>query len=118
LPGNGQQRLPRLDHLRQAAEQTPGVRVLRVAHHIGGEALFHHRAGVHHIHPVAELRHQRHVVGDQQDGSAFLPGLFAQQQQHLALYGHVQRGGGFVGNQQLRFAGERQGNHYPLAHAP
>ncbi|MNN48214.1 hypothetical protein D3C81_1626820 [compost metagenome] len=56
-------------------------------------------------------------MGDEQDGGAPLPSFFSQQQQHLTLYGHVEGGGRLVGNQQLRFAGERQRDHYPLAHA-
>ena len=31
--------------------------------------------------------------------------------------GHVERRGGFVGDDQTRLAGQRHGNHHPLAHA-
>jgi len=33
---------------------------------------------------------------------------------NLALHGHVQRGGRFVGNQQLGFAGDGNGDHHAL----
>ena len=38
-----------------------------------------------------------------------------EQLQDLALHRHIQRGGWFVGDQQLRFAGQGHGNHHPLA---
>nr|GEY81223.1 oligopeptide abc transporter, putative [Tanacetum cinerariifolium] len=117
LTGDGHQILPWLDLLRQTTEQPSGVRVLRVGHDLRRDALLHHRAGVHHVDPVAELRHQCHVMGDQQDRRTACPRFLAKQQQDLSLHGHVERRGGFVGNQQLRIAGERQGDHYPLAHA-
>ena len=41
----------------------------------------------------------------------------AQQREDLRLHRHVERGGGFVGDQQLRFAGQRHGDHRPLTHA-
>jgi hypothetical protein len=41
----------------------------------------------------------------------------AHQLQDLGLDGDVQRGGRFVGDQQLRLAGQRHGDHHALAHA-
>jgi hypothetical protein len=41
----------------------------------------------------------------------------ADQLQDLRLDGDVQRGGGFVGDQQRRLAGQRHGDHHALAHA-
>ncbi|UGA37136.1 hypothetical protein JOS77_23880 [Chromobacterium haemolyticum] len=49
--------------------------------------------------------------------STAMPCFFLQvrdQLQDLLLDGHVQRGGGFVGNQQLGFAGDRHRDHHPL----
>ena len=40
-----------------------------------------------------------------------------EQPQHLRLDGHVQRRGRLVGEQQRRLAGQRDGDHHPLAHA-
>ncbi|MNN95223.1 hypothetical protein D3C81_2139930 [compost metagenome] len=37
-----------------------------------------------------------------------------QQGQHLCLCGDVQRGCGFIGDQELRITGQRHGNHHPL----
>ena len=40
-----------------------------------------------------------------------------QQVEDLRLDGHVERRGRLVGDQQLRVAGDRHGDHHPLAHA-
>ena len=37
------------------------------------------------------------------------------QVEHLALHGHVERGGGLVGDQQVGPAGQRDGDHHALA---
>ncbi|MNQ20545.1 hypothetical protein D3C85_336380 [compost metagenome] len=54
-------------------------------------------------------------MADQQQrhAQALLQGF--EQQQDLALHGHVERGGRFVGDQQLRFAGQGHGDHHPLS---
>jgi hypothetical protein len=54
-------------------------------------------------------------VTDQQQrhAQALLQGF--EQQQDLALHGHVQRRGGLVGDQQFRLAGQGHGDHHPLA---
>ena len=72
-------------------------------------------AGPHHAHALGDAAHQIEVVADQQQrhAQALLQGF--EQQQDLALHGHVQRGGGFVGDQQFRLAGQGHGDHHPLA---
>ena len=42
---------------------------------------------------------------------------FAQQREDLRLYRHIQRGRGFVGDEQLRTSQQRHGDHHPLAFA-
>ena len=61
-------------------------------------ALLHHVAAAHDGHTLAGLRHHAQVMGDQDD--AHVTGLLQilQQVQNLCLNGHVQRGGGLVGN--------------------
>jgi len=54
-------------------------------------------------------------VADQQQGHAVLGDELADQVQHLALDGHVQRGGGLVGHQQVGAAGQRDGDDHALA---
>ena len=43
--------------------------------------------------------------------------LLAEQVEDLGLHGHVERGGGLVGEQQRGAAGEGDGDHHALAHA-
>ena len=42
---------------------------------------------------------------------------FAHQLDDLRLHGHVERGGRLVGDQEIRPAGERDGDHHALPHA-
>ena len=74
-------------------------------------------ARVHHHHAVGVLGDQAHVVGDQDHCGAQLFLQLPHQVQQLRLYGHVQRGGGFVGQDDLRIAGQGHRDHHPLAHA-
>ncbi len=57
------------------------------------------------------------VVGDHQDSHAELFLKFGNKFQYLRLYGDVERGGGFVRDQQFRVAAQRHSDHHPLAHA-
>jgi len=74
-------------------------------------------AAVHDRHAVAGLRHYAQIVGDHDDGDAQLLTQLRQQPQDLHLHRNVQRGGRFVGDQNLRLARQRHGDHRPLAHA-
>ena len=85
-----------------------------------GEDLFripalHRLAALHDHDIVGHLAHDAEVVGDEQHGHAELGLQFLQQLQDLRLNGHVQRGGRFVGDQQVRVVGERHGDHHALA---
>ena len=80
-------------------------------------ALLDDPPGVHHRDPVDDLSHDSEVVRDQHDRHAQFLLQVAQQQQDLRLDGDVERGRGLVGDQDLRAAGERDGNHDPLAHS-
>ena len=51
------------------------------------------------------------------DGRAHPALEVAHQLQDLRLDGDVERGGRLIGDQQLRIAGQRDGDHDPLAHA-
>ena len=82
-------------------------------HHI---RLLHNPPGVHHRHPVAHPRHNAKIVGDKDDGRPRLRLNVLQQPQVLQLDGGVQRGGGFVRNQQVGRAGDGYGAHHPLPH--
>ena len=99
------------------AHQPLGVGVLGVLVDFPGGAGFDNPAQVHHGHPVAHFGHGAQVVGDEEDGHAqlLLEGLH--QLQDLGLNGHVQGGGGFVGNQEAGLAHQGHGDQRALEHA-
>ena len=79
--------------------------------------LFHDLAGVHHHDALRGLRHHAHLVGDQHHRHAEARLHVEQQVEDLRLDGDVERRGRLVGDQQLRPAGQRHGDHHALAHA-
>ncbi len=102
---------------RHGGQQVAGIGLRRRAEQGRGRGLFHLAARLHHDHAVGHFGHDAHVVGDQDDRGAKLALQVAQQVQHLALNGHVQRGGGFVGDQHLGAQRQRHGDHHALPHA-
>ena len=70
---------------------------------------------LHHRHAVGKAAHQMQVVGDEQHGHAVALLQRGQQVQDLAAQAHVQRGGGFVGQQQLGLASQGHRDHGALA---
>ncbi len=66
---------------------------------------------------VGELGDHPEVVGDEDDRGAELLAQRPHQLEDLRLDRHVERGGRLVGDEQLRVAGERHGDHHALAHA-
>ncbi len=82
-----------------------------------GRGLLDLAAGIHHHHPVGDLRHHAEIVGDQHDGGADAPLEVAHQVEDLGLDRHVEGRCRLVGDQQFGRAGERDGDHHPLAHA-
>ena len=72
---------------------------------------------VHHQYPVAELLHQRNVVGDKENGEAapLLGSQGVQQLQNFLLHRHIQRGGDLVADQKPGRDGQRPGDRRPLA---
>ncbi|KAG1217387.1 hypothetical protein G6F35_009204 [Rhizopus arrhizus] len=71
----------------------------------------------HHHHAVGNLGHHAHVVRDEQHGHADFALQVPDQVDDLGLDGDVQRGRGFIGDQQLRAARQGHGDHHALAHA-
>ena len=103
---------------RHGLEQAAGVGVGRTLEQLSDRCHLHDLAAVHHHGAVGNARHYAQIVGDVHDRHAQLVSQFAHQLQDLCLDGHVQRGGGLVGNQHLGVAGQGDGNHHALAHAP
>ena len=102
----------------QRVYQAPAVGLLRVAEKVIHRGPLDDLAPVHHRHLVGGVAHHPHVVGDQQHRQLAGDGQFPHQAQHLFLDGDVQGGGGLVGDQDIRFAGQRHGDHDPLLLAP
>ena len=82
---------------------------------LGNRRRLDHFAGVHHGHAVCDACHHTQVVGDEDHGGAELLLQFTNQPQNLRLNGHIQRRGGFIGNDEIRSAHQRHGNHHALA---
>ena len=99
-----------------AAQQRHRARMTWRADQRGHRAFFDDAACVHHRDAVGDLDGSADVVRDEDDREAELA-LQLAQQQGLDLHGRVQRRGRLVGQQQLRLAGERQGDHRALPHA-
>ena len=72
--------------------------------------------GIHHEDAPAELGHHAEIVGDQDHGRAGALLQLPHQLQDLGLDRHVEGRGRLVGDEQLRPAGERHGDHHALAH--
>ena len=98
-------------------QQRAGVGMARAGKDFFRSAFFHLVAAVHHQHAVGHLGHHAHVVRDEDHAHAHLVLQCAYQLQDLRLDGHVQRRGGFVGDQQRGLARQRHGDHHALAHA-
>ncbi len=59
-------------------------------------------AVLHDCYGIGQFFHNAEVMGNEQQSHVQLTLQFPQQLQDLRLDGNVQRGGGFIGNQQLR----------------
>src|SRR3546814_8394439 len=90
--------------------------MLRAIEDVAHRPLLDHAAGVHHHDPVAESGNDAEVVGDHDDGGAEIALQVGQQIEDLRLDGDVEGGGRLVGDQQVRLAEQRHGNHHALAH--
>ena len=93
------------------------IGMARVVKQLEDVGPLHSATRIHHHHLVAQLRHHPEIVGDEDDGHAGLGLQRLHQIQYLGLDGDIQRSGRLVTDQQIRLAGERHGDHHPLAHA-
>ena len=89
--------------------------MLRVVEHLIHGAGLHQRAAEHHRDAVGQVGDHAHVVGDQQDAGVQLVLQLAQQVKDLGLHRDIQGGGRLVGDDDLRVAGDRHGDHDALA---
>ena len=103
---------------RDALQQPARVRVARRFQDLPQRRHLDDVPGVHHRHPVAELRHHPQVVRNQDHRAGPLALQTLQQVDDLRLDRHVQRRGRLVGQQQRRFQRQRDGDDDPLLHPP
>ncbi len=101
---------------RDRAEQADGVRHPRPVVDLVHRARLDRLARVHDLHAVGETGDDTEVMGDHDDGGAgdLLGGL--EHLQDLGLDGHIQGGGGLVGDDDLGVVGDGHGDHRALAH--
>ena len=77
----------------------------------------HHPSRVHHRNLVAELRHHRNVMRDQQHRQIQLILQVLQDLQDLMLHDHIQRRDGLIGDQQTGVQRQGHRDDRPLLHA-
>ena len=92
--------------------------MLRGGQHLLGRTPLDDQPGLHYRNLVGHLCHHPEVVGDEHERHPELLAQAPQQREDLRLHRHVERGGGLVGDQQLRLVGERHSDHHALAHPP
>ncbi|OPZ42181.1 MAG: hypothetical protein BWY94_02198 [Actinobacteria bacterium ADurb.BinA094] len=102
---------------RHAAQQTDRVGVVRVVEERLRRPLLDDAPGVHDEDPAAHPGDHSEIVGDDDDRRAVLVRELLHEAQDLRLDGHVEGGGGLIGEKQLGVAREGHGDHHPLAHA-
>lgn len=103
---------------RYGLQKGTGVWVTGIMEKVVHVGHFAEIAGIHHADPVAGFGHYTQIVGNQQNGGNFRLLQASQQIQNLGLDRDIEIGGGLIGNQQQRAAGQGNGDHDALLHAP
>jgi hypothetical protein len=96
-------------------QESGGVGMLRRGENLRGGAEFDDLAGVENENPVGEAVEEERVVGDEENRETELIADLAEQLENLALCGGIERGGGFVGNEQGGLADDGLGDKDALA---
>ena len=91
--------------------------IFMCANSIAGGRLLDDLTGVHHDHVIGAAGDDAEVVGDEDHRHEALALLVFEQVEHLRLHRDVERGGGLVGEEELRPGGERDRDAHALAHA-
>ncbi len=82
---------------------------------VSDRAVLDDDSGIHHVDPVGDLGDDPQVVGDVEHRQGARPLQGGEKPQDLGLDGDIQGRGRLVGDDELRPAGERHGDHHPLA---
>jgi hypothetical protein len=109
-------RAVRLVEARHRIEQHARIGVLRCVENRFRRAFLDIDAVLHHLDAVGHARHHAHIVGDQGQRRTGIALQLVHDVQHFGLDRHVERGGRFVADQQVRFAQHRHGDHDALPH--
>lgn len=91
-------------------EQRVRVRVQRIVENILFAAEFHHRAQIHYPDLVGNILNDGKIVRNEQVRKPSFGLNFLQKVNDLRLNGHVERGNGFVANDEVGVYHERAGN--------
>jgi hypothetical protein len=112
VAGDGAQRARVLVGARQRdrAEQRLRVGVAHLVEDVVDVAGLHRLAGIHHGDAVADLHHQAQVVADEQHRGAVFRAQLLDQIDDPGLDRHIERGGGFVEDQERGLRHQRHGD--------
>ena len=115
---NHRQALRAVVQARAASNQRLGVGIFRIVKNGVHIPRFPHLAVAHDNHLVRDFTHQPEIVADEQHAHTVLLLQLGNQVGHLALYRHVQRSRGLIGNQKLGLASNGNGDHHALLLSP
>ena len=102
---------------RHSGNQRFGIFMLGITQDLRHVSCFNDFAAIHHSNTRCDGRNHTNIMGDDDHTKlAFFTQLF-NQIKNLRLDRNIQRSCGFICNDKLRFSGERQSDHYTLAHA-
>lgn len=104
-------------HAGDAGEEGLGVGVPGGVEDVLDGALFDDFATEHDEDAVGDILDDAKVVGDEDEAHAEAAAEFGEELHDLLLDGNVERGGGFVGDEELGAATEGHGDHDALLHA-
>ena len=118
MPSIVRSRSPRTSSMRGSESSRPQAYGIRgFSNSVVDRAGLDDPAGVHDVDPVAHPGGDPEVVGDHQDGGPELGRQPLDELEDLGLDRDVEGGRRLVGEDQLRVARQRDGDHHALAHA-
>ena len=90
--------------------------MLRILDDLLNRSDVHQLAGVHHAYSVGELRHETHIVPDENHRRASVALNATQRHHHLSLHHNIQGTGRFVGHDHLRIHARTCRDGHSLLH--
>ena len=102
---------------RDRANELARIRMFRRGYDLMRRPGLDDLAPPHHIQPARGERDDAHVMGNQENADIVPGGDIHQEFDDRSLQRDIKRGRGLVGDDQLRPAGNGDGDHRPLQHA-